>query len=51
MVGVTGAWLETTVGIRAAVASGLEVITNTTLTKDNLEYLSGFDRMRARIWG
>jgi radical SAM protein with 4Fe4S-binding SPASM domain len=38
MVGVTGAWMETTVGIRAAVASGLEVITNTTLTKDNLEY-------------
>jgi radical SAM protein with 4Fe4S-binding SPASM domain len=38
MVGVNGAWMETTVGIRAAVASGLEVITNTTLTRDNLEY-------------
>jgi radical SAM protein with 4Fe4S-binding SPASM domain len=36
MVGVTGAWQETTAGIRAAVAAGLEVITNTTLTKDNL---------------
>jgi radical SAM protein with 4Fe4S-binding SPASM domain len=36
MVGVTGAWQETTAGIRAAIAAGLEVITNTTLTKDNL---------------
>jgi radical SAM protein with 4Fe4S-binding SPASM domain len=36
MVGVTGAWQETTTGIRKAAASGLETITNTTLTKDNL---------------
>lgn len=36
MVGVPGAWRETTAGIRQAVASGLETITNTTLTKDNL---------------
>jgi radical SAM protein with 4Fe4S-binding SPASM domain len=36
MVGVTGAWQETTAGIKAAMASGLEVITNTTLTKDNI---------------
>ena len=37
MVGVDGAWQETTAGIRAAMAAGLEVITNTTLTKDNIE--------------
>jgi radical SAM protein with 4Fe4S-binding SPASM domain len=36
MVGVEGAWEETTLGIRRAVDSGLEVITNTTLTSDNL---------------
>jgi radical SAM protein with 4Fe4S-binding SPASM domain len=36
MVGLSGAWQETTDGIRKAVSSGLEVITNTTLTKDNL---------------
>jgi len=36
MVGVTGAWQETTVGIKAALTAGLEVITNTTLTKDNI---------------
>jgi radical SAM protein with 4Fe4S-binding SPASM domain len=36
MVGVTGAWQETCDGIRAAVSAGLEVITNTTLTQDNL---------------
>jgi len=36
MVGVNGAWKETVDGIRAAVASGLEVITNTTLTIDNI---------------
>ena len=39
MVGVTGAWQETCDGIRGAIASGLEVITNTTLTKDNIEFL------------
>jgi len=37
MVGVDGAWQETTVGIKAAMTAGLEVITNTTLTKDNIE--------------
>jgi radical SAM protein with 4Fe4S-binding SPASM domain len=36
MVGVNGAWQETCDGIRGAIASGLEVITNTTLTKDNI---------------
>jgi sulfatase maturation enzyme AslB (radical SAM superfamily) len=36
MVGVNGAWKETCDGIRQAVASGLEVITNTTLTRDNV---------------
>jgi radical SAM protein with 4Fe4S-binding SPASM domain len=36
MVGVTGAWLETTNGISTALNAGLEVITNTTLTKDNI---------------
>jgi radical SAM protein with 4Fe4S-binding SPASM domain len=36
MVGVKGAWQETREGIRRAIASGLEVITNTTLTRDNL---------------
>jgi radical SAM protein with 4Fe4S-binding SPASM domain len=36
MVGVNGAWRETCDGIREAIASGLEVITNTTLTKDNI---------------
>jgi radical SAM protein with 4Fe4S-binding SPASM domain len=35
MVGVNGAWKETSDGIRLALESGLEVITNTTLTKDN----------------
>jgi radical SAM protein with 4Fe4S-binding SPASM domain len=37
MVGVDGAWQETTAGIKAAMSAGLEVITNTTLTKDNIE--------------
>jgi radical SAM protein with 4Fe4S-binding SPASM domain len=37
MVGVNGAWKETCDGVRGAIASGLEVITNTTLTKDNIE--------------
>jgi len=36
MVGVNGAWQETCDGIRGAIASGLEVITNTTLTRDNI---------------
>ena len=35
MVGVNGAWKETVDGIQAGLKSGLEVITNTTLTKDN----------------
>jgi radical SAM protein with 4Fe4S-binding SPASM domain len=37
MVGVNGAWKETLAGINASIASGLEVITNTTLTKDNID--------------
>ena len=37
MVGSKGAWLETTFGINKARASGLEVITNTTLTQDNIK--------------
>jgi len=37
MVGVAGAWKETAAGIKAAMSAGLEVITNTTLTKDNIE--------------
>jgi len=36
MVGVIGAWKETCDGIAMALKSGLEVITNTTLTKDNI---------------
>jgi radical SAM protein with 4Fe4S-binding SPASM domain len=36
MVGVKGAWQETRDGIMAALKNNLEVITNTTLTKDNL---------------
>jgi radical SAM protein with 4Fe4S-binding SPASM domain len=36
MVGVQGAWRETCEGIRRAISGGLEVITNTTLTRDNL---------------
>jgi radical SAM protein with 4Fe4S-binding SPASM domain len=36
MVGINGAWRETSAGIEAAIKSGLSVITNTTLTKDNL---------------
>lgn len=40
MVGVIGAWQETTAGIAAARNAGLEVITNTTLTKDNYNAFS-----------
>ncbi len=36
MVGVAGAWQETRAGILAALENKLSVITNTTLTKDNL---------------
>jgi radical SAM protein with 4Fe4S-binding SPASM domain len=36
MVGVNGAWQETKDGIVAALKNNLSVITNTTLTKDNL---------------
>jgi radical SAM protein with 4Fe4S-binding SPASM domain len=36
MVGVSGAWQQTRDGIVAALKSDLSVITNTTLTKDNL---------------
>ncbi len=35
MVGVPGAWKETREGIESALKSGLEVVTNTTLTTDN----------------
>jgi len=37
MVGVDGAWRETRDGIAAALKLGMSVITNTTLTGDNLE--------------
>jgi radical SAM protein with 4Fe4S-binding SPASM domain len=37
MVGVNGAWEETRTGILGALENNLEVITNTTLTKDNLQ--------------
>ncbi len=37
MVGVDGAWQETQAGIIAALQNNLSVVTNTTLTKDNLE--------------
>ena len=37
MVCVAGAWRETRDGIAAALQQGMSVITNTTLTKDNLE--------------
>jgi radical SAM protein with 4Fe4S-binding SPASM domain len=36
MVGVPGAWQETRDGIKAALKNNLSVITNTTLTQDNL---------------
>ncbi len=36
MVGIPGAWKETTDGIREALKQDLSVITNTTLTRDNL---------------
>jgi radical SAM protein with 4Fe4S-binding SPASM domain len=36
MVGARGAWWETVAGIRNAVAAGLYVATNTTLTHDNV---------------
>jgi len=36
MVGVPGAWQETVDGIEAALKNNLSVITNTTLTQDNL---------------
>ncbi len=36
MTGASGAWRETCEGIRAALNNNLEVITNTTLTRDNL---------------
>ncbi len=39
MVGVTGAWQETRDGILAALKNNLSVITNTTITKDNLAQL------------
>jgi radical SAM protein with 4Fe4S-binding SPASM domain len=35
MVGANGAWNETVAGIKAAKTAGLDVITNTTLTRDN----------------
>jgi radical SAM protein with 4Fe4S-binding SPASM domain len=38
MVGVNGAWNETMEGIREALKNDLPVITNTTLTADNLAY-------------
>jgi radical SAM protein with 4Fe4S-binding SPASM domain len=37
MVGAVGAWQETCDGISVALNKGLEVITNTTLTKDNAQ--------------
>jgi len=37
MVGAKGAWKETREGILAGLKTGLEVITNTTLTKDNAQ--------------
>jgi radical SAM protein with 4Fe4S-binding SPASM domain len=37
MVGVQGAWMQTREGISKALQQGLEVITNTTLTQDNLK--------------
>jgi radical SAM protein with 4Fe4S-binding SPASM domain len=42
MVGVKGAWQETRDGIVAALKNNLEVITNTTLTKDNLVLFPDF---------
>ena len=36
MVGVNGAWQETKAGIEASLKNNLSVITNTTLTRDNL---------------
>jgi len=36
MVGVSGAWQQTIDGIKASLNGGLDTITNTTLTRDNL---------------
>jgi radical SAM protein with 4Fe4S-binding SPASM domain len=49
MVGAKGAWRETVDGIQAALKSGLEVITNTTLTKDNAPTFSGMMAMGAGL--
>jgi radical SAM protein with 4Fe4S-binding SPASM domain len=40
MTGVKGAWQETRSGITAALQNNLEVITNTTLTKDNAAHFA-----------
>jgi radical SAM protein with 4Fe4S-binding SPASM domain len=40
MVGANGAWNETIAGIKAAQNAGLEVITNTTLTRDNAAFFA-----------
>ena len=50
MVGVKGAWQETCDGIRQAFESDLEVITNTTLTKDNLALFPDLITDRVRSW-
>ncbi len=49
MVGVPGAWQETRDGITQALKSDLEVITNTTLTRDNYQLFSELVRYGAEL--
>jgi radical SAM protein with 4Fe4S-binding SPASM domain len=49
MVGVKGAWQETKDGIMAALKNNLSVITNTTLTKDNLALFPDLIRAGAAL--
>jgi radical SAM protein with 4Fe4S-binding SPASM domain len=49
MVGVRGAWKETRDGIAAALKNNLSVITNTTLTKDNLEHFPDLIRSGSEL--
>lgn len=49
MVGVKGAWKETRDGISEALKNNLEVVTNTTLTRDNLAYFPDLIRAGAEL--
>ncbi len=49
MVGRQGAWQETVDGIRAALDLGMSVLTNTTLTRDNLALFPDMIRYGAKM--